>query len=135
VTSDYGPFNSFSYTSIANSQDEHKHSFFRLLGDGISPNTLSDDGVYLLSLQLSTNQAGIDASDSYFFLLDKNAPAGDAAAALAYVNAHVVPEPGALAYMVCALCGVMAVRPRVADVRRLRGTERRSASADCEVGK
>ncbi len=96
ITSDTGPFDSFNFPSIANSEDEHKYAFFRLLGDGMSPNTPSDDGVYLLSLRLFTNQPGVSPSDPYYFLFNKNASASKAEAALDYVNMHLVPEPATL---------------------------------------
>jgi len=99
VTSDTGPYQSFSFPPITNSADEHQYAFFRLLGDGLTPDSPSDDGVYLLSLQLSTNQAGILSSDPYFYLLNKNATAQEAAAALDYVNTHILPEPSTLALL------------------------------------
>jgi hypothetical protein len=58
----------------------------------VSPNTPSDDGVYLLTLRLLTDEAGVTESMPYYFLLNKNASPGEAAAALAYLNAHLVPD-------------------------------------------
>ncbi len=113
ITSDAGPLQSFSFTALTNTGDEHKTAFIRLLGDGVSPNTPSDDGIYLLGLQLTSDQAGVEPSDPYYFLLNKNGSAADASAALAYVNTHIVPEPEALGYMAIVLCGLLFVRLHV----------------------
>ena len=53
----------------------------------------SDDGVYLVSLQLSTSQSGVAASLPFFFLLNKNASSAETSAAHAYVETNLVPEP------------------------------------------
>jgi hypothetical protein len=110
LTTNSGPFNSLSLAAVTATAGEHKTIRWRLLGDGVSPNTPSEDGVYLLSLQLSTDQPGIAPSDPYFFLLGKNATAADQSAALSYVNANLVPEPGALA--VAGICLALALRRR-----------------------
>jgi hypothetical protein len=112
ISSDAGPFNAYSFTAVANSDDEHKSAFLRLLGDGVSPNTPSDDGIYLVSLKLMTDQAGVAASEPYFFVLNKNAPAASEAAAVAYVNANLVPEPGSLGIAMVVLGGALLRRPR-----------------------
>ena len=109
ISSDAGPFNAFSFTAIANSDDEHKSAFLRLLGDGVSPNMPSDDGIYLVSLQLTTNEAGVAASDPYYLLLNKNASAASEAAALDYVNANLAPEPS---LWVLAIGGLVVMRGR-----------------------
>jgi hypothetical protein len=110
VTTDAGPFNSYSFTAVAGTADEHKTAFWRLLGDGLSPNTASDDGVYLLSLRLVTDQNGIAASAPYYFLLNKNASTVDESAALSYVNANLVPEP--VAGILIAIGGLVATSRR-----------------------
>ncbi|HEY7120633.1 MAG TPA: PEP-CTERM sorting domain-containing protein [Tepidisphaeraceae bacterium] len=95
VTTDSGPFGSVALAAVTAMPDEHKTIRWRLLGDGVSPNTPSDDGVYLLALQLSTDQAGVSPSEPYYFLLDKDASASDQSAALAAVQS-LVPEPSVL---------------------------------------
>lgn len=109
LTKDVGPFNGVTPAAVSGAADEHLTLRWRLLGDGVSPNTASDDGVYLLKLQLSTDQAGIGASDPYYFLLNKNASAGDQAGAVAAVTA-LVPEPGALG--IVGLAGLWLGRRR-----------------------
>jgi hypothetical protein len=110
ITSDTGPFQSFPFTALTNSGDEHKTAFVRLLGDGVSPNTPGDDGVYLLTLVLETDQLGIADSDPYYVLLNKNASLAEADAALAFVNEHIVPEPLTAAWLAAA--GAMFIRRR-----------------------
>jgi hypothetical protein len=96
ISSDGGPFNSFAFTAIANSEHEHKTARFRLLGDGAGSNTPSDDGMYLIAMQLATDQPGVDASHPFYFLLNKNASPEHQTQALAAATA-LVPEPsGAL---------------------------------------
>ncbi len=112
VTSDAGPFQSYSFTAISGSADEHKTAYFRLLGDGVSPNTASDDGVYLLSLQLTSDQPGVGPSLPYCFLLSKNAAPGELAAARSYVNRYLVPEPGAAVLLACGVMAAMRRRRR-----------------------
>lgn len=114
ISSDTGPFASFSYTAVANSADEHKTAFLRLLGDGAAPNTASDDGVYLVGLQLSTDQPGVASSEPFYFLLSKNGTAGDQSAALAFANANLVPEPSG----VC-LIGLISLAAAVTRRRRV----------------
>ena len=115
ITSDSGPFSSFSFTAITNAAGEHKTAYGRLLGDGIAPNTLSDDGVYLVGLQLSTSEAGVSPSLPYYFLLSKNASTADQAAARAYVETYVIPEP---ASGLLVLVGVLMLGRRRRAARR-----------------
>ncbi len=93
VTSDAGPFQSFSFTPISGGSDEHKTAFFRLLGDGVAPNTPSDDGVYLLSLRLQSNEPGVAPSEPYYFLLSKNGSSADEMAARTYVLQTILNQP------------------------------------------
>lgn len=104
LTSDTGPFGSISLAAVTGAAGDHKTLRWRLLGDGISPNTSSDDGVYLLKLQLSTDEAGIVPSDPYYFLLNKNASAEDLTGAFAAASV-LVPEPAALG--IVALGGLL----------------------------
>jgi hypothetical protein len=75
ITSDSGPFASLIFPAVPANYDEdgHAEARFRLLGDGLSPLSASQDGVYLLSSQLTSTQAGLAASDPFYFLLRKNA--------------------------------------------------------------
>ena len=81
------------------------------MGDGTSPTSASPDGVYLLSLRLSSTQAGINPSDEYFFVLNKNAPWSTAASAVNSLGISpslvqwVVPEPHSLGLIGSALIG------------------------------
>ena len=64
ITSDSGPFDSVSLAAVAagygsDGAEVHASLRFALLGDGSSPTSSSPDGVYLLSLQLSSTQAGL----------------------------------------------------------------------------
>jgi len=111
VTSDVGPFQSFNFTAISNSGDEHKTARFRLLGNGAQPNTPSDDGVYLLSLKLETDQPGVQPSDTYYFLLNKNASQQDADAARNYLeNEVLVPTVSTWGLLVLGLALLAAAK-------------------------
>jgi hypothetical protein len=112
ATTDAAPFPQIALSAVTAAHDEHKTLRWRLLGDGASPNTPSDDGVYLAGFRLTSDQPGVAPSDPYYFLLSKNAPAPDQAAALAFVNANLVPEPAA-GLMVAIVCGhALAIRRR-----------------------
>jgi hypothetical protein len=85
------------------------------LGDGTSPTSASPDGVYLLSMQLTSTQDGLASSDPYFFLLHKNASADairGAVKTLGLLNAVVqyVPEPSAMAMLALAGFGLLPAR-------------------------
>lgn len=110
-TSDSGPFASLTFPSgagvsfTASGAETHTTVNYRILGDGASLTSPLADGVYLLSMQLSSTDASLTASDPYHFVLTKNAaPAAVSAAASALgvppgQVQYVVPEPlsGALA--------------------------------------
>lgn len=92
ITSDTGPFQSFSFTPISNGDDEHKTAFFRMLGDGVAPDSPSDDGVYLLSLRLLSDQIGVTPSAPYYFLLNKNATSQELEDASDYVYSRLLSQ-------------------------------------------
>jgi hypothetical protein len=104
ITSDVGPFDSVSLAAVAagyGSDGAEVHGSFRfaLLGDGSSPTSASPDGVYLLTMQVSSTQPGLNASDPFYFVLNKNAAAAGVAAAVHSLGISpslvqwVVPEP------------------------------------------
>lgn len=112
VTSDTGPFDTLSLAAISGTYDAEAHSSLRwaLLGNGTSPTSSSPDGVYLLSLQLSSTQNGLASSDPYYFVLHKNAVPSDVAAAVASLGfapelVQAVPEPAATAMVLLGLAG------------------------------
>lgn len=102
-TTDTGPLQGFSVTPTSITATSHAQVYWRLLGDGTSPTVASDDGVYLASFIASTTQSGITASDTYYFLLGKNATTTDLAAATSFINANLIPEPTALGLLIPAL--------------------------------
>lgn len=86
-----------------------------MLGDRTSPLSASDDGVYLLNLELFHADAtgvptGTQKSPPFWLLFDKNASPADEAAALSYVQTMLVPEPGSIAAI--GLCAVTLLRRR-----------------------
>jgi hypothetical protein len=120
VTSDSGPFGGITYPAISATYvaDDHSSARFRLLGDGTNPLSPSQDGVYLLSLQLSSTQAGLASSDPFYFVLRKSAT--DAAvndAVNSFINAQgippsqvqFVPEPTSLLLLVLATTSLVAM--------------------------
>jgi hypothetical protein len=111
ITSDGGPFGGITYPAISATYvaDDHSSARFRLLGDGTNPLSPSQDGVYLLSLQLTSTQAGLAPSDPFYFVLRKNVTDATTVAAvesligsfgIAPSLVQFVPEPGALALMI-----------------------------------
>ena len=122
ITSDSGPFATLNFSNISATYNSEAHSgaSYRLLGDGTDPMSASDDGVYLLSLQLSSNQPGLAASDPFYFVLYKNVGRTEAIAAASSLGidpslVQVVPEVGSLTMMGLAgiaLGGGMLIRRR-----------------------
>jgi hypothetical protein len=119
-TSDSGPFASIALSTIASaSSNAHSSMGYRMLGDGSSPGLGSpqagDDGVYLLSLQLTSTAAGVGASDPFYYVMYKNVPQDDALAAAASLGfdeslIDVVPEPGALALLLAGAAFIVRRR-------------------------
>lgn len=115
VTSNIAPFDSLSLDPIilnysaTESANVHSSLRFALLGDGASPTSASPDGIYLLKMQLSSTQAGLSASEPYYFVLKKNSSSAELTAAVNSLNISaalvqwVVPEPGSIALAAIAL--------------------------------
>jgi hypothetical protein len=101
---------------VTNIEGEEAHASrrFRFLGDGTTisagsglqigtlPNTTPADGIYLASFVLSSNEAGLDASDPYYFLVYKGATWSEVMAATRSMGIagnliQGVPEPTSLA--------------------------------------
>ena len=107
ITSDSGPFDDLSLPAVvadygSEGAEVHNSIRYALLGDGVSSTSASPDGVYLLSLRLSSTQAGLNPSEPYYFVLNKNAPYAALLAAVNSLNVAggqvqwLVPEPGSI---------------------------------------
>lgn len=125
VTSDIGPFDNLSLPAVAAdySSEVHNSLRFALLGDGTSSTSSSPDGVYLLSMQVSSTQSGLAPSDPYYFVLNKNAPWSTVADAVNSLGIGpleqqwLVPEPGACVLAFAAIAGMFGF-PAFARKRR-----------------
>lgn len=103
ITSDAGPFASLplaaiSATAPGASSISHSSLSFRLLGDGVSSTAASDDGVYLLSLKLSStavygpNNTPVGDSDPFYYVMYKNTSLANAAdVARTFASASGIP--------------------------------------------
>jgi hypothetical protein len=124
TTSDSGPFDSLDLPAVAANYgaevaEVHTSLRFALLGDGADPLSVSPNGVYLLSMRLTSTQSGLIASDPYYFVLYKNAAPGvvlDAVNALGFSASAVqfadVPEPAVFSLAVIGLVGLGNARLR-----------------------
>jgi hypothetical protein len=117
VTSETDSF--LQLPAVVDDYDAEVHNTVRyaLLGDGSSPTSDSLDGVYLLTLQLSSTQSDLENSDEFQFILHKNASHGalsNAVASLGLSSSQVqwVPEPSALALLLLGTLGVSIARGR-----------------------
>lgn len=123
TTTDVGPFAGITYPLSVTSDEAHTGMGFRFLGDGVSNTSALADGVYLLSLKVST--AGLTDSDPFYFVLPKGvspmeagqatfAFAGQQGIGVGAIQAMTaIPEPASLALAAMAIGGCMAVRRHV----------------------
>ena len=119
-TSDSGPFASLEFPggagiSYASEGSEvHNTVNYRMLGDGNSDTSFLPDGIYLLSMQLSSSDQSIAASDPFYFMLTKNG-ASDLEEAIAWLPIDsslvqvIVPEPSMLSISVVGLLSVIVL--------------------------
>jgi hypothetical protein len=119
ITSDSGAVASLALPAIAADYDEEAHSTvrFRLLGDGTDPLSTSQDGVYLVSLNVASTQAGLASSDEFHFMLAKNAGLTEVSAAVAATGidaaqVQFVPEPASIVLAAWAALGLAGWRRR-----------------------
>lgn len=126
TTTDAGPFDSLSMAAIAagygaDGAEVHGSLRFALLGDGSSPTSGSPDGVYLVSFQLSSSQAGLNPSDPYFFVLNKNAAWSTVESAVnslgiaPSLQQWAVPEPASCVLILVGIAYVAGIRRRRND--------------------
>lgn len=122
VTSDTGPFAGINFSTISPTYNSGSHSSasFALLGDGVNGTSASDDGVYLLSLQLSSTQTNLTASDPYYFVLYKNVALSEAITAANSLGfdrsaIQIVPEASTITLIAVggALLAMTLARRRV----------------------
>jgi hypothetical protein len=115
VTGSGVPAQSLLFSNIAANYpaDSHSSMRFRLLGDGTSALVAPADGIYLLSLQISSTQPGLAPSDPFSLVLYKNTSPTDLAAAvtglgidLSRVQFLSVPEPTAALLAASGLAGL-----------------------------
>jgi hypothetical protein len=112
-TSDAGPFASLMFPSgtgvsfAADGSDVHTTVNYRMLGDGASFTSPLADGVYLLSMQVSSTAPSLAAADPHYFVLTKNATPLAISAAVSALNIpagqvqFVVPEPVGATIALC----------------------------------
>jgi hypothetical protein len=126
-TSETGPYADIKFPTVispgtgisfAGDGDEvHTSVSYRMLGDGSSTTSALADGIYLASLQLGSTAAGVTASDPFYFVLTKNAPNNEIAAAVAGLGVArgqvlFAPEPTAAGLLALGLAGLGGVRRR-----------------------
>lgn len=125
-TSDTGPFASLAVPAgagtisfTAEGDEVHSTVRYRLLGDGTLATAPSADGVYLLGLQLSISSGDKTPSDPFYYVLTKNASAGDVSAAVASLGfapnlvQTIVPEPGSASLTLLGVSVLGATRRRL----------------------
>jgi hypothetical protein len=120
TTSDAGPFQSFDFPDVTaptspDTVDAHQSVRYRLLGDGSSSTSSAQDGIYLLSMRLSSSHAGVSPSDPFYYVLYKNVALAEVASVVGGVFPNsslvqVVPEPSGA--VVVAVGSIALLRPR-----------------------
>lgn len=130
-TTDIGPFASVQFpggtgiTFASEGSDVHNTVNYRMVGDGSSITSPLANGIYLLSLQLSSTSASVAASDPFYFVLSKNGSPSGIQAAVASLESNasrvqnLIPEPATAGLAGCAAMGLMlAARQRGKATRR-----------------
>jgi hypothetical protein len=126
TTSDVGPYESLAYNLNVTNDEAHTGMGYRFLGDGVSSASPLPDGVYLLSLKVTTT--GLTESDPFYFVLPKGATPAEARQATfalaqqqgigadAIQAMAAIPEPTGAALAVAALggCALLRRAPRTA---------------------
>lgn len=122
TTTDSGPFASITYPLTVANDEAHTGMGFRFLGAGISNTSPLADGVYLLSLKVST--AGLTDSDPFYFVLPKGVSPEEAGQATLTFAAQqgiardavqamtAIPEPASLTLAAAGIGGCVAARRR-----------------------
>jgi hypothetical protein len=105
----------FSNISSTYDSDAHSSMRFRMLGDGASALVTPADGLYLLTLQITSTHP-------IYFMLYKNASVGEINTAIAslhissaLVQVVAIPEPGGIAMATLAILGIGSRRLRRND--------------------
>ncbi len=122
-TSDSAPFASLMFPGgvgisfASEGADTHNTVNYRMLGDGNSDTSSLPDGIYQLSMQLSSTDQTIAASDPFYFVLTKNG-GGDVPAAIASLGIDsslvqvIIPEPMGACLSGIGLLALSIVRTR-----------------------
>jgi hypothetical protein len=122
TTTDSGQFDTITYPLTVANDEAHTGMGFRFLGDGVSNTSTLADGVYLLSLKVST--AGLADSDPFYFVLPKGVSPEEAGQATLTFAAQqgiardavqtmaAIPEPASLTLAAAAISGCVAARRR-----------------------
>jgi hypothetical protein len=113
----------FSNISATYNSSAHSGVTFRMLGDGSSAAAASDDGIYLMTMRLSSTEPGLATSDPFYFVLHKNAPSADILSAVSSLGADAssvqyVPEPAATAIVGATIVAFTIVRRTSRQARR-----------------
>ena len=123
-TTDSGPFASVQFPggagiAFATEQgDTHNTVNYRMVGDGSSIMSPLTNGIYLLSLQLSSTSALVQASDPFYFVLSKNGSTAEVQAAVDSLGfdasrvQNLIPEPITASLATCAAMGLIVTTRR-----------------------
>src|SRR4051812_19378655 len=122
VTSDSGPFDSLDLPAVATNYgsegaEVHVSLRFAMLGDGSNPLSATPEGVFLLGMQLTSNQNGVAASEPFYFVLEKNMSPDSVSAAVSSLGVPAplvqwlaVPEPVGLVMVVIGAASAAIAR-------------------------
>lgn len=130
ATTDAAPYAGIAFNLSVTDDEAHTGMGYRFLGDGVSNASPLADGVYLLSLKVST--AGLTDSDPFYFVLPKGVSAATAGSAtLAFAQQRgigvgaiqamtAIPEPASLSLAALGIGGCAAARRRLRIHREAR---------------
>ena len=70
------------------------------------------DGLYLIGMKVTLAGSGLPDSDPIWLIYNNNVDDATANAAIAWANAHLVPEPTMWVLMAAAMLGLLATHMR-----------------------
>lgn len=108
VTPETDVFTPGPFATVGSNGQYHRHFGFTLLDSGgVNPVPVTTEGIYLLELELSSNQPGLATSENFWMVFNSGSSELEHVAAISWVQSNLVPEPSSLALAGLAAVGLL----------------------------